>query len=166
MTDPELKVADDVVVSMEYTLRLDDGEIFDASDGQPLAFIQGRGQIIPGLEQELYGMGEGDEKTVVVAAQDGYGEVDPDAFQVITRNQFPTDIELEEGMGFRLRDKDTGQPVEAYIASIRGDNVELDFNHPLAGEQLFFEVKLVGLRPATAEELAHGHVHGAGGHHH
>lgn len=160
MTQDTMKVADDLVVSMHYTLTLDDGQIIDSSeDGDPLQFLQGFGQIIPGLEKALYGMAVGDNKKVVVAAADGYGEVDPEAFQSVPRAIFPEDLELVEGMGLRMRDQDSGQLVETYVAEVGPTEVLLDFNHPLAGEELTFDVEIADLRSATAEELSHGHVH-------
>ena len=161
MAKEKLTVEDGMVVSLDYTLRLDDGEVIDTSTGEaPLQFLQGQGQIIPGLEQALYGMSVDDEKGVVVAPADGYGEHDPDAFQVVPQDAFPSDLTLEPGMGFRMRDA-SGHAVDAYVAEIRPEGVLLDLNHPLAGEALHFQVKISGLRPATVEELAHGHVHGA-----
>jgi FKBP-type peptidyl-prolyl cis-trans isomerase SlyD len=159
MTDSKLKVADGMVVSLNYTLRLDDGQVVDSSEGQDaLQFLQGQGEIVPGLEQALYGMAVGEEKDVEVAPVDGYGETDPDAYQMVPHEIFPSDMVLSEGMGLRLHD-DTGQPLEAYVADIRTEGVLLDFNHPLAGETLFFHVKIASLRPGTNEEVAHGHSH-------
>lgn len=159
MTDTMLKVADGIVVSLDYTLRLDDGQVIDSSDGrESLQFLQGQGQIIPGLEQALYGMEVGEEKDVEVMPEDGYGETDPEAYQMVPHDLFPTDMELSEGMGLRMRDE-AGQPLEAYVAEVNPDGVLLDFNHPLAGETLFFHVKIADLRRGTSEELAHGHVH-------
>jgi FKBP-type peptidyl-prolyl cis-trans isomerase SlyD len=164
-TDEYLTVADDLVVSMDYTLRLDDEEIIDSSAGrEPLEFLQGHGQIIPGLEQALYGMVVGEEKKVVIAPRDGYGERESDAVQEISRESFPADVELEPGMALELRDS-SGQPLVAFIADVRPDSVLLDLNHPLAGETLHFNVSIADLRAATTEELTHGHVHGAGGAH-
>jgi FKBP-type peptidyl-prolyl cis-trans isomerase SlyD len=160
MTQDNMKVADDLVVSMHYTLKLDDGQVVDSSDGgDPLQFLQGFGQIIPGLEKALYGMAVGDSKKVVVAAADGYGEVDPEAFQSVPRAIFPEDLELVEGMGLRMRDQESGQLIETYVAEVGSAEVLLDFNHPLAGEELTFDVEIADLRSATAEELSHGHVH-------
>jgi len=166
MTDTKLTVADGLVVSLDYSLRLDEGgEVIDSSVGQePLEFLQGRGQLIPGLERELYGMAVGDEKDVVVAPADGYGDFDPEAFQLVPRDVFPPDMTLTPGMGLHMRDR-TGQVFETYVAEVRPDGVLLDFNHPLAGKTLYFNVKIAGLRPATDEELAHGHVHSAGHEH-
>ena len=159
MTDTTLKIADGMVVSLDYTLRLNDGEVIDSSDdGEALQILQGQGQIIPGLEQALYGMAEGEEKDVEVAPTEGYGEKDPDAYEMVDHDVFPSDLVLSKGMGLRLRDE-SGQPLEAYVADIRTEGVLLDFNHPLAGETLFFHVKIAGLRPGTTEELAHGHAH-------
>ena len=161
MTDTKLTVANDMVVSLDYTLRLDDGEVIDSSEGRaPLEFVQGRGQIIPGLEEELYGMAAGDEKEVEVAPAKGYGERDPEALQLVPHDVFPPDMTLEPGMGLRMRDG-SGQAFETYVAEVRPDGVLLDFNHPLAGETLYFHVKIAALRSATSEELAHGHPHSA-----
>lgn len=161
MTDAKLTVTDGLVVGLDYTLRLEDGEIIDSSSGQEqLEFLQGRGQIIPGLEQALYGMAVEDEKDVVVAPADGYGEQDPDAFELVARDVFPPDLDLKSGMALRMRD-DSGRALEAHVAEVRPEDVVLDFNHPLAGETLYFHVKIAALRLATSEELAHGHIHEA-----
>ena len=161
VTEDKLTVADDLVVGLDYTLRLDDGETIDTSaDQEPLEFLQGRGQIIPGLEQALYGMAVDDQKDVVVAPAEGYGEKDPEAFELVARDVFPSDLDLRPGGGLRMRDE-SGQAVVAYVAEVRPEDVVLDFNHPLAGETLYFEVRIAALRPATSEELAHGHAHDA-----
>lgn len=160
-----LTVTDGIVVSLDYTLRLDDGEIIDASEQEPLEFLQGYNQIIPGLERALAGMKVGESKEVIVAAADAYGEEDEDAYQLVERTLFPPEMELEEGMQLRMRDAQSGEAVDVVIAEVNEGNVLLDFNHPLAGEELHFQVKVVGLRPATPEELAHGHAHDADDHH-
>lgn len=155
------RVEDDVVVTLDYTLTVE-GEVIDSSEGsEPIQFIQGRGQIIPGLERELYGMGVGDKKNVTVLAIEGYGEEDPDAFADVPRHQFPPQIPLEPGVEIQLRDEQ-GQVMDARIHSVETDSVRLNFNHPLAGKDLNFEVTVVDLRQATGDELAHGHVHGDG----
>jgi len=158
-------VTDGLVVSLEYTLRLNDGEVIDASEEEPLEYLQGHNQIIPGLERALVGMKVGESKEVVVAAVDAYGEDDDEAFQRVERSIFPPDMELEEGMQLRMREAQSGAPVDVIVAEVDEDSVLLDFNHPLAGEELHFQVKVVGLRPATAEEMAHGHAHGGHNHH-
>jgi FKBP-type peptidyl-prolyl cis-trans isomerase SlyD len=165
MADNVLTVADDLVVSLEYTLRLDDDEVVDTSvGGEPLVFVQGQGQIIPGLARALYGMGIGDEMKVAVSPEDGYGELDDEAYEEVPTSAFPADMALEPGMQLQVTDA-AGEVYAAYVAEIRADTVMLDFNHPLAGETLNFDVKVVGLRAATAEELEHGHVHGHGHEH-
>lgn len=160
MTETKLTVADGMVVSLDYTLRLDDGQVIDSSDGrEAFQFLQGRGQIIPGLEQALYGMAVGEEKEVEVGPADGYGETDPGAYQRVPHDIFPPNMELTEGTELHLKDQ-SGRAIEAYVSEISPEGVLLDFNHPLAGETLYFQVKIADLRPGTSEELAHGHVHG------
>ena len=159
-------VGDDMVVTLDYTLRLDDGEIVDSTEGEePLEILQGFGQIIPGLEDALYGMAVGEEKDVVVPPEQAYGEVDEDDYETLPRNVFPADMPLEPGMILDLQDTNTGESLEATIAEVQGDTVLLDLNHPLAGETLHFHVKVTGLRLATDEELEHGHVHEDGHEH-
>lgn len=160
-----LTVTEGLVVSLEYTLRLDDGEVIDASEEEPLEFLQGHHQIIPGLERALAGMKVGESKEVIVAAADAYGEDDDEAYQRVERDVFPPDMTLEEGMQLRMREAQSGEPVDVIIAEVDEDSVLLDFNHPLAGEELHFQVKVVGLRPASPEELAHGHAHDGHDHH-
>ena len=158
-------VENDVVVSMEYTLHVD-GEQIDSSEGQdPLQFLVGYGNIISGLEREMMGMKVGESKDVVVSPGEAYGEFDEEAFLDVARDQFPKDMPLEEGLELTVRD-DSGQSRYARVDSIDGDNVTLNFNHPLAGDELHFNVKVVGLREPTEEELEHGHVHQGDGHHH
>jgi FKBP-type peptidyl-prolyl cis-trans isomerase SlyD len=160
MTAANLTIKDGIVVGMDYTLRLDDGQVIDSSDGrEPLEFLQGRGQIISGLEQALYGMTIGDKKSVKVAPADGYGEADPNAMEMVSQDVFPSDLKLKVGMRLNMRDP-SGNVFAAYVASIGPNGVLLDFNHPLAGEELHFDVKIASLRPASPEELAHGHAHG------
>lgn len=157
-------VQDGVVVSIEYTLHID-GELLDTSEGQgPLQFLAGHRNIIPGLESEMRGMKIGDNKDVVVQPADGYGEFDDEAFMNVPREQFPKDMELAEGVELTVRD-DEGNARYARVDNIEGEVVTLNFNHPLAGDELHFHVKVVGLREPSAEELEHGHVH-EGEHHH
>jgi FKBP-type peptidyl-prolyl cis-trans isomerase SlyD len=158
------KVQNGVVVSMEYTLHVDNEEI-DSSKGQdPLQFLVGHGNIITGLEREMIGMKVGESKDVVIAPEDGYGEFNDEAFLSVARQDFPSDMPVEEGLELTVKD-DTGQSRYARIDAIEGDTVTLNFNHPLAGDELHFNVKVVDLREPTAEELEHGHVH-QNGHHH
>jgi FKBP-type peptidyl-prolyl cis-trans isomerase SlyD len=157
-------VQKDVVVSVEYTLHVENEEI-DSSKGQdPLQFLVGHGNIITGLEREMIGMKVGESKDVVIAPADGYGEFNEEAFLDVQRKDFPNDIPVEEGMELTVKD-DAGQSRYARIDTIEGDTVTLNFNHPLAGDELHFNVKVIDLREPTAEELEHGHVH-QNGHHH
>ena len=157
-------VQDGVVVSIEYTLRVDD-EVVDSSDGHgPLQFLAGHGNIVPGLENEMQWMKIGDSKDVVVAPADGYGEYDDKAIMDVPRNQFPEDMPVEVDLELTVRD-DSGEGRYARVESVEGESVRLNFNHPLAGDELHFNVKVVALREPTDEELDHGHVH-EGGHHH
>ena len=157
-------VEDGVVVSMEYTLHVD-GELLDSSDGQgPLQFLAGYGNIIPGLEEEMRGMKIGDSKDVVVEPKNGYGEFDDEAFMKVPRSDFPKDMPMEVDTELTVRDEE-GNSRYARVDSIEDDNVTLNFNHPLAGDELRFHVKVVALREPTEEELEHGHVHEEGHHH-
>lgn len=152
------EVADDVVVSIDYTLTVD-GEVVDTTEGdEPLQFLQGHQNIIPGLERELTGMKIGESKSVTVSPAEAYGEVDPENVVDVPRSEFPMEIPLEPGTELEVKNAD-GEVLSATIAEINGDTVKLDFNHPLAGKQLTFDVTIVDLREATDEELAHGHVH-------
>jgi len=160
----ELKVNDGHVVSMEYTLKVD-GEVADTSQGgKPLEYVHGAGNIIPGLEREMVGMTVGDSKDVVVAAADGYGEEDDKAFMDVPREQFPQELPMKVCTELQVQNQE-GQPMYARIDTVGDKSVRLDFNHPLAGKELHFSVKVVGLRDATPEEKEHGHVHGPGHQH-
>lgn len=160
MSTPALKVADNHVVSLEYVLKLEDGEEVDRSDDDfALQFLQGHGQVIPGLEKALYGMTVGESKKIVVTPAEGYGEYEEESIDTLPRSAFPDDVELEPGLELELHDHESDEVLVAYVAEIDDDEVVIDFNHPLAGETLYFEVKVVGVRPATAEEIDHGHVH-------
>ena len=151
-------VADDVVVSLEYTLTVD-GEVVDSTEGiEPITFLQGYENIIPGLERELYGLKIGDSKKVHVPAKDAYGEIDPEAVVDVPRDEIPKDIPLKPGVELQVTNED-GELLDAVIVKVNKEMVKLDFNHPLAGKNLDFAVTVVDLREAEAEELEHGHVH-------
>jgi FKBP-type peptidyl-prolyl cis-trans isomerase SlyD len=152
------QVADDVVVSMDYTLTID-GTIVDSSEeAEPIMFVQGKQNIIRGLENALYGMKTGESKKVSVAPADAYGEHDPEAIMEVPRSEFPPEIPLKPGVTLEVTDTD-GDSQPAQIVEVTKSTVRLDFNHPLAGKTLDFDVKVVDLRAATPEELDHGHVH-------
>ena len=163
MTKQSLVVADDLVVRLDYTLTLGGGEVYDSSEESgPLEYLQGHGQLIPGLEQALYDMAVGDEKDVVVTPDLAYGEYDSEAVQELPRDMFPAEMELEAGMAIDLYDEDAEEELEATIDDVDDDTVVVNFNHPLAGETLNFHVRIVDIRPATPEELDHGHAHDDG----
>lgn len=152
------KVSKDVVVSMEYELRVD-GEMIDSSEeNDPLEFIQGNGHIIPGLEREIEGMRVGESKEVFVKAADAYGEYDPEEFMELAKSEFPEDFPLEVGSEVTMENEE-GEEMSAFVEEVTLDTVTLNFNHPLAGKDLNFKIKIIGLRPASPEELEHGHVH-------
>ena len=155
---PLMTVGNDLVISMDFTLTVD-GEIFDQSEaGEPIQFLQGHGQVIPGLEQAIHGMAVGDSLEIDIEPDDGYGEEDQEAYAAIPREEFPAEIPLIVGVELQLRDQD-GDVLEAYIDEVRDDVVMLNFNHRLAGKRLHFWVKIVDIREATPEEIEHGHAH-------
>ena len=151
-------VQDNLVVTLDYKLIVEDEMLESTEDGEPILFIQGIGQIIPGLENALYGMEVGDQKTVVVQPEDAYGEYDPESLQEAKKEEFSEEIPLDVGTFLDL-DDDEGDILSAQIIAAEEDTVTLDFNHPLAGKTLTFEITLTDLRPASEEELDHGHVH-------
>jgi FKBP-type peptidyl-prolyl cis-trans isomerase SlyD len=152
------QVAKDMVVSLAYKLTVD-GEVLDeAKDNEAIQFLHGHRNIIPGLEKELAGMKAGESKSVKVDPEGGYGPVDENAVRDIPLDEFPKDVKPEVGLELEMRDEQ-GQGSYARVVSVGKESAKLDFNHPLAGKHLDFEVTIVDLRPATSEELAHGHVH-------
>ena len=156
MTDNSLEISDGMTVCLDYTLRLEGGEVVDTSeDREPIEFVQGQQQIVPGLEQELYGMVAGDEKSVVVEPPQGYGERNPDASQVVPRDAFEDGFEPESGMPIRVSD-DSGRTATAFIAEVNDQSVKLDFNHPLAGETLHFDVEVVDVRETSSAGVMGG----------
>ena len=153
-------------VSIDYTLTNDAGEVIDSSaGGAPLVYLHGAGNIIVGLEKALEGRRAGDELKVSIEPQDAYGEFSPELVAVLGREMFEGVDELEVGMQFHASGPDGSMQIVT-IRDLDGDEVTVDGNHPLAGQRLTFEVKVVDVRDAHAEEIAHGHVHGEGGHHH
>lgn len=164
MNQSPTSVSDQLVVGIDYTLRDDEGEIIDSNEGYaPLEYLQGFNQIVPGLEKALYGMAVGDEASVVVAPDEGYGEYNPEAQEEVPLSMFPEDMDVEEGMSIQVQDE-AGRVLQATIVAVDEEDeiVVLDFNHPLAGVTLHFDIRIASLRNATAEELDHGHVHGEG----
>jgi FKBP-type peptidyl-prolyl cis-trans isomerase SlyD len=150
----QMNIAEKMYVAIDYTLTLDSGQEIDKSpEGQPLGFIAGTGQIIPGLEKALIGKAAGDKTKIVVEPEDAYGPVKDDLFQNIPKNQFPNDVEVKPGMAFEAQGP--RGPFMITVASVNdNDTVTVDLNHPMAGKQLHFDVNVVEVREPTAEELA------------
>lgn len=158
-------VANDTVVSINYTLTNEQGEVLDKSDGEPLAYLHGHHNIIPGLENALVGKTVGDKLTVTVEPKDGYGEYLAEAVQEVPRANFQGVDNISVGMQFQTQTED-GHVMLVTVKDVNDDVVIVDGNHPLAGVSLTFDVEITEVRAATADEIAHGHAHGAGGHHH
>jgi FKBP-type peptidyl-prolyl cis-trans isomerase SlyD len=151
------------VIGFHYTLTDKTGTVLDSSIGdEPLYFLEGSQQIIPGLESVIALMNVGDKKKVEVNAANAYGDVNPELVVKVKKTQFPPDAQLTVGDQFQVNN-DAHSPVFT-IMSIDTDEVTVDGNHPMAGKDLFFDVEIVGVRPATAEEMSHGHAHGSHGH--
>ncbi|WP_294946783.1 peptidylprolyl isomerase [Sulfurivirga sp.] len=156
-----MQVEKDKVVTIEYTLKNDKGEVLDASNGNPLAYLHGHGQIIPGLEKALEGKQPGDKLTVTVPAAEAYGERHEMLVQEVPRQLFQGVDNIEVGMRFEAQSDQGVHSVE--VTKVDGDTITVDGNHPLAGQDLTFDVEIVDVRDATPEELEHGHAHGPGG---
>lgn len=152
------KVQQNDVVTLDYTLYVENEVLESTEDGSPIQFLQGHGQIIPGLEDGVQGLELGEEKTLPIPAEQAYGQIDPDARQKIKIEEFSEEIPLEVGTFLDFRDEE-GDVLSAQIIAKDEDTVTVDFNHPLAGKDLVFEIKVTDLRPATPEELEHGHIH-------
>jgi len=159
-------IANQHVVAIDYTLSNDAGEVIDSSAGaEPLVYLHGAGNIIAGLENALLGKTVGDELDVSIEPEDAYGEYSVELITSLGREMFEGVDELEVGMQFHASAPDGGMQIVT-VRDIDGDQVTIDGNHPLAGQQLNFKVKVISVRAASEEELAHGHVHGEGGHQH
>lgn len=156
------------VAAIWYTLTDSDGNVLDTNrkGGKPLPFLVGAGNIIAGLEEELLGKKKEDACTVVVPPEKAYGMPREDAFQPVPRSSLPAEIKLEVGAQLTATAQANGQAQVVRIHEVKEDEVVIDFNHPLAGATLTFEVLVAGVRDATAEETAHGHPHGPNGHQH
>lgn len=146
------------VVSIQYTLTNDSGEVMDQSqEGEPLVYLHGAAGIIPGLENELHGKVAGDAFDVTIKPEEAYGEQVAELIQQIPRSSFPADIDIEVGMQFNA--ETPNGPTLVSVAEVADDTITVDGNHPLAGLTLHFEGTIENVREATAEELSHGHAH-------
>ncbi|AJD46819.1 FKBP-type peptidylprolyl isomerase [Alcanivorax sp. S71-1-4] len=161
-----MQIAENAVVAIHYTLTNDAGETLDSSRerNEPLAYLHGHGNIIPGLENALTGKQAGDALKVTVQPAEGYGERHDEMIQDVPRDAFQGVDDIQPGMQFQAN-TETG-PRLFTITEVNGDTVTVDGNHPLAGATLHFDVEIAEVREASAEELSHGHVHGPGGHDH
>lgn len=154
-----MQISDKHVVSMNYTLKNDQGTVLDTSENSDaLQFIVGTGMIIPGLEKELYGKEKGDKVSVTVEPKDGYGEYDGTQMVKVSKSQFSEGSEIKVGMTVQAQSQE-GQIQLLTIKEVEDDTVTLDANHPLAGQTLHFDVEIEDVRDATEEELEHGHAH-------
>lgn len=154
------------VVTINFTLRDQYGNIIDSTVGeQPFSFLSGHQNILPKLESEIDTMLIGSKKSVTINAADVYGDYNNDMVQVVEKKEFPPEFLLEVGMQYVASAPD-GTKIPFTITEVRNEDIIIDFNHPLAGKDLSFDIELLNVRDATSEELSHGHVHGPGGHHH
>jgi len=150
------------VVTFHYTLRDDAGEELDSSkDRDPLEYLHGAGNIVPGLERQLEGQAVGFAAKLTVDPEEGYGERSEEAVHEVPKEQFPEEVELEEGMMFGVQGPD-GQVTPAWVSGFSDETVTLDFNHPLSGQRLHFDVTVESMRDATEEEKTHSHPHQEG----
>lgn len=160
-----MQVANHKVVTIDYTLTDDQGAVIDTSKGgEPLAYIHGMHNIIPGLENALAGKQAGDSLQVAVQPSEGYGERNDAMRQDVPREMFDGADEIQVGMQFHASDGERTHVVT--VVDVSDTHVTVDGNHPLAGQTLNFDVTIVDVRDATPEEMEHGHVHGPGGHEH
>ncbi len=160
-----MQIKENSVVSFHYTLTGKDGQVIDSSEGnQPLTYLHGVGQIVPGLENALLGKLAGEKLDVEVSAEEGYGEHHEYMVQQVPREAFQGVDDIEPGMQFQAQTPQGAMTVTVTAAD--ETTVTVDGNHPLAGQPLFFAVEIVSVRDASDEEITHGHVHGEGGHHH
>jgi FKBP-type peptidyl-prolyl cis-trans isomerase SlyD len=154
------------VVTMNFTLTDDHGNVLDSTDhGGPFSYLSGNNMVLPKLEETVSGMIIGTKKSIKLNAAEGYGNYNEDALQIVGKENFPEDLVLEVGMEYMASNPD-GKKMPFTITKVDGEDITIDFNHPLAGKNLNFDIELVDVRDATPEELSHGHVHGPDGHHH
>lgn len=160
-----MQIAERCVAAFHYTLTNAQGEIIDSSSGrEPLTYLHGAGNIVPGLEREMAGKRAGDTFNVIVIPEEGYGLHQAELIQRVPRGAFQGVDEIEPGMQFHASGPQG--PMTVTVAAVEGDTVTIDGNHPLAGQTLHFAIEVTDVRAASEEELTHGHAHGPGGHHH
>jgi FKBP-type peptidyl-prolyl cis-trans isomerase SlyD len=161
-----MRIEQNKVVMMHYKLTDKEGNVIDSSEGRdPLAYIQGIGNLIPGLEQELEGKEKGDKFNAVISPEHAYGKRDESLIRVVPKSGFQGEEEMAVGMQVQIETDDEGMAI-ATLTKVEGDDVTLDMNHPLADIELYFDVEVIDIREADKDELSHGHVHGPEGHEH
>jgi FKBP-type peptidyl-prolyl cis-trans isomerase SlyD len=161
-----MQIQKNSVVSIEYTLKDDEANLIDSSEGnEPLVYLHGHENIVPGLEKELDGKTPGDELEVVIAAADGYGDRVEEMVQEVPKTEFESPDEIEVGTHLQVESEEEGVMMFE-VVGVDDDHFVVDGNHPLAGMNLHFAVKVLEIREATEEEVTHGHVHGPDGHEH
>jgi FKBP-type peptidyl-prolyl cis-trans isomerase SlyD len=160
-----MQIAQNAVAAFHYTLTDDEGQVIDSSKGrEPLTYLHGGGQIVPGLEKQMEGRGAGDKFTADVTPEEGYGVHHAELLQEVPREAFQGVEDIQPGMQFQGRGPQ-GE-INVTVTKVEDGKVFIDGNHPLAGKTLHFDIEVTNVREATGEELEHGHVHGEGGHHH
>lgn len=160
-----MKIAEECVVAFHFVLKGEDGEVIEESTGaEPLVYLHGFNGIVPGLEEALTGRAVGDKFQVTLPPEKAYGERDERLMQMVPREQFPDSADLAVGMQFQV--KTPNGPMIFTVADVAADTVTVDGNPEMAGKTLNFSIEVTDVRPATPEELEHGHAHGPGGHHH
>ena len=160
-----MQISKNSVVTLNYTLKNDQGEVLDESQDGSFLYMHGAGGIIPGLEGQLEGKSAGDSFSAHIEPADGYGERDDSMVQVVPRDMFDKDHPIEVGTQFHAESPE-GEMLTVTVTNIEGDDITVDGNHPLAGIALNFDVSIADIREASAEEIEHGHAHGPDGHHH
>ena len=160
-----MQISDKMVVTIDYTLKDDNGTVLDSSTEGNFTYLHGANNIIPGLENALTGKSAGDEVDVSVSPAEGYGEHNETMIQAVPRDMFDSEQEIQVGMQFHAESPE-GEMIVVTVTDVEGDDVTVDGNHPLAGVNLNFGVKVIDIREASEEEIEHGHVHGPGEHHH
>lgn len=161
-----MQIADQKVVTLDYSLKDNEGKLIDSSEGRgDFVYLHGARNIVPGLESALEGKTAGDEVSVSVLPEEGYGERDNELLQTVPKDMFEEGADINVGMQFHAQSPE-GEMMIVTVVELEGEEVIVDGNHPLAGVPLNFDVKVVDIRDASAEELEHGHAHGADGEHH
>jgi FKBP-type peptidyl-prolyl cis-trans isomerase SlyD len=161
-----MKIIKDAVVALQYEVFDDQGERIERGK-EPLVYLHGgHAGIFPRVEQELAGKEEGDNVQVRLAPEDAFGQRDDALVRDEPRSRFPEKVEIGMYFEAEMKHGEHAEPVVFQVVRVSDDSVTIDGNHPLAGRALDFRATVVSVRPATKEEIAHGHVHGAGGHHH